>query len=483
MMTLDADTRLTPESVTHLAGKLSHPLNRPIIDEKTGKVVRGYGILQPRVTPSLTTGDEASFLQRVFSVNRGIDPYVFAVSDTYQDLLGEGTFTGKGLYDIDAFEAALKGRVPENTLLSHDLLEGGYSRAALVSDVEVVEDYPTGYNVDVSRHHRWARGDWQLLPWLFSTSRGVSHITRWKMVDNLRRSLNPILWLIAAVVGWSVLPIGPAAVWQGFLILSMFVAPTFGIVTNLIPSNMDYSLKGHAQSVLTDIALGTADVALRTTFIAHSAFLMADAIVRTVYRLFVSHRNLLEWRTAAQARTSPDTLLFYFQLMWPAIAIAGLAIFIPLAAQSHAAMIAAPFAVIWFASPLIAWLVSRSAKPQDTLEVLSSDKSDLRRYARRTWRYFAEFANEENHHLPPDNFQEDPAPIVAQRTSPTNIGVYLLSVVAARDFGWIGFGETLDRVQATVDTLEKMEVSGPSLQLVRDQHADADAPALCLCGG
>lgn len=192
------------------------------------------------------------------------------------------------------------------------------------------------------------------------------------------------------------------------------MAPTFGIVTNLIPRNMDYSLKGHAQSVLTDIALGTADVALRTTFIAHSAFLMADAIARTVYRLFVSHRNLLEWRTAAQARTSPDTLLFYFQLMWPAMAIAGLAIFFPLAAESHAALIAAPFAVIWFASPLIAWLVSRSAKPQDTLEVLSSDKSDLRRYARRTWRYFAEFTNEENHHLPPDNFQEDPAPIVAQ---------------------------------------------------------------------
>ncbi|URQ74629.1 MAG: DUF3131 domain-containing protein [Candidatus Ochrobactrum gambitense] len=457
VMTLDADTRLTPESVTNLAGKLSHPLNRPVIDEKTGKVVRGYGILQPRVTPSLTTGDEASFLQRVFSVNRGIDPYVFAVSDTYQDLLGEGTFTGKGLYDIDAFEAALKDRVPENTLLSHDLLEGGYARAALVSDVEVVEDYPTGYNVDVSRHHRWARGDWQLLPWLFSTNRGVSATTRWKMVDNLRRSLNPILWLLAAVVGWSVLPLGAAAVWQGFLIVSMFVAPTFGIVTNLIPVNMDYSLKGHAQSVLTDIALGTADVALRTTFIAHSAFLMADAIARTVYRLFVSRRNLLEWRTAAQAKTSPDTLLFYFQLMWPAMAIAGLAILFPLAAESHAALIAAPFAVIWFVSPLIAWLVSRSAKPQDTLEVLSSDKSDLRRYARRTWRYFAEFANDENHHLPPDNFQEDPLPVLAQRTSPTNIGVYLLSIVAARDFGWIGFDETVQRVEATVDTLEKME--------------------------
>ncbi len=457
VMTLDADTRLTPEAVTNLAGKLSHPLNRPVIDEKTGEVVRGYGILQPRVTPSLTTGDEASFLQRVFSVNRGIDPYVFAVSDTYQDLLGEGTFTGKGLYDIDAFEAALKNRIPENTILSHDLLEGGYARSALVSDVEVVEDYPTGYNVDVSRHHRWARGDWQLLPWLFSTSRGVSAVTRWKMVDNLRRSLNPILWVIAAIVGWSVLPLGAAAIWQIFLILSMFVAPTFSIVTNIIPRNMDYSLKGHAQAVLTEVALATADVALRTTFIANSAYLMADAIVRTLYRLFVSRRDLLEWRTAAQAQASPDTPTYYFQLMWPAMAIACLALFVPLSVASPAALIAAPFAVIWFASPLIAWLVSRSAKPQDTLEVLSSDKAALRRYARRTWRYFAEFANEENHHLPPDNFQEDPAPILARRTSPTNIGVYLLSVVAARDFGWIGFAETLTRLDATLATLEKME--------------------------
>ncbi|MFC4624727.1 GH36-type glycosyl hydrolase domain-containing protein [Daeguia caeni] len=457
VMTLDADTRLTPEAVTHLVGKLNHPINRPVIDPKTGTVTRGYGILQPRVTPSLTTGDEASFLQRVFSVNRGIDPYVFAVSDTYQDLLGEGTFTGKGLYDIDAFEAAMKGRVPDNTLLSHDLLEGGYVRCALVTDVEVVEDYPTGYNVDASRHHRWTRGDWQLLPWLFSTNRGISNITRWKMVDNLRRSLNPILWLIASIVGWSVLPLGVAAVWQLFLIVSMFVAPTFGILANLIPVNMDYSLKGHAQSVLTDVALGTADVALRTTFLAHTAYSMADAIIRTLYRLFVSRRDLLEWRTAAQAKASPDTLLFYIQLMWPALAIAVLAILFPLAAQSPSAIIAAPFAVIWFVSPLIAWLVSRSAKPQDTLEVLSSDRNALRRYARRTWRYFAEFANAENNHLPPDNFQEDPAPILARRTSPTNIGVYLLSVVAARDFGWIGFDETVDRIEATIQTLEKME--------------------------
>lgn len=457
VMTLDADTRLAPESVTKLVGKLNHPLNRPVIDSKTGCVGKGYGILQPRVTPSLTTGDDASFLQRVFSVNRGIDPYVFAVSDTYQDLLGEGTFTGKGLYDIDAFEAALKGRIAENTILSHDLLEGGYARAALVSDVEVIEDYPTGYNVDVSRHHRWTRGDWQLLPYLFSFNKGVSAVTRWKMVDNLRRSLTPIFWLIASVAGWCLLPLSVAFVWQILLLLSMFTAPTLGVLANILPASMDYSIKGHIQSVLTDLYLATADVFLRVAFIAHNAFLMADAIIRTLYRLYVSRKDLLEWRTAAQASSSPDTLQYYIRLMWPALAIGVAVVILPALAESRAILIAVFFAIIWLASPWIAWLVSRSAKPQDMLEVRTSDKIQLRRIARRTWRFFDEFTNAENNHLPPDNYQEDPAPLVAQRTSPTNIGVYLLSVVAARDFGWIAFEDTVERIKNTISTLEKME--------------------------
>ncbi|QVQ36972.1 DUF3131 domain-containing protein [Pseudochrobactrum algeriensis] len=456
VMTLDSDTRLTPQSVTNLVGKLSHPLNHPVFDEKTGRITSGYGILQPRVTPSLTTGDDASFLQRVFSANRGIDPYVFAVSDVYQDLLGEGTFTGKGLYDVDAFEKVMQGKIEENTVLSHDLLEGGYARCALASDVEVVEDYPTGYNVDISRHHRWARGDWQLLPFLFSTGKGVSNVTRWKMADNLRRSLNPIMWVIASFAGWCLLPLGVATIWQLFLILAMFVPMIFGIVTNLIPVNMDYSLKGHAQSVLTDVTLAFADMALRLSFIAHSATLMGDAIVRTFYRLFVSRRYLLAWRAAAQMKSS-NTLDFYVRLMWPSLLIGALAFLLPVLFGSKAVLIAVPFAVIWIASPWIAWAVSRSAKPQDTLEVRSSDKGDLRRYARRTWRYFEAFTNEEGNHLPPDNYQEDPVGIVAMRTSPTNIGVYFLSVISARDFGWIGFNDTLTRIGQTLDTLEKME--------------------------
>ncbi|EJN00588.1 glucoamylase family protein [Phyllobacterium sp. YR531] len=458
VMTLDSDTRLTPDSVNRLAGKLIHPLNRPIYSEKAGRIVSGYAILQPRVTPSLTTGDDASFLQRVFSVNRGIDPYVFAVSDVYQDVVGEGTFTGKGLYDIDFFELALDGKIAENTILSHDLLEGGYARAALVSDVEVVEDYPTGYNVDISRHHRWTRGDWQLLPYLFSTKPGITAVTRWKMVDNLRRSLTPVFWILASIAAWTLLPPGIAALWQFFMIFSMFIVPTMILFTNLVPTDMNLSLKGHFQAILTDIFAGAADIALRITFIANMACLMADAIARTLYRLFVSRKNLLEWRAAAQAKTSsPDTLQYYTRLMWPAVIVALVAIILPLAGHSRAWMLAVPFAAIWFFSPVIAWLVSRSAKPLDDLIVRSSDKGELRRFARRTWHYYDTFVTKEQNFIPPDNFQEDPHPVIATRTSPTNIGMYLLSTVAARDFGWISFNETLTRIGDTIDTLEKME--------------------------
>jgi cyclic beta-1,2-glucan synthetase len=194
---------MTRDAATHLAGKLAHPMNRPKLNEAGDKVVRGFGILQPRVTASLTTGDESSFFQRVFSANRGLDPYVFAVSDLYQDVFGKGTFTGKGLYNVDAMEAALRGRIAENSVLSHDLLEGAFASAALVTDIEVVEDYPAQYPVDASRQHRWARGDWQLLPFMLNLGSGIDGISRWKMVDNLRRTLTPIFWVAAAAVAWA----------------------------------------------------------------------------------------------------------------------------------------------------------------------------------------------------------------------------------------------------------------------------------------
>ncbi|MBN9065638.1 MAG: protein ndvB, partial [Rhizobiales bacterium] len=457
VMTLDVDTRTTRDVVKRLAGKLAHPLNRPVFDAARRIVSSGYGILQPRVTASLTTGDEASFFQRVFSANRGMDPYVFAVSDVYQDIYGEGTFTCKGLYHIDAMEAALAGRIGENSVLSHDLLEGSLARAALVSDVEVVEDYPTRYSVDASRHHRWARGDWQLLPFILGAASGVPAVSRWKMIDNLRRTLTPIFWVASSITAWTLLPFALAAQWQLFLILILFVAPTFDIVAGILPERANVTLRGHFHTFGNDVASGTAQVALRMVLIAHSAWLMGDAIVRTFYRLFVSHEHLLEWRTALQAQRGNNDLPSYYRLMSGALVIALIGFAIPFAAGSSGMLVALIFSIFWFVSPAFAWLVSRSAETEDRLVVAPEDRQALRVAARRTWLFFETFVTEGDHWLPPDNFQETPNPVVAHRTSPTNISVYLLSTVAARDFGWIGMGEAISRIEHTLDTIDKLD--------------------------
>lgn len=456
VMTLDADTRTTRDAVVRLVGKMRHPLNSPKLNPGHNAVTSGYTILQPRITPSLTTGDEASFFQRVFSANRGLDPYVFAVSDLYQDVFGDGSFTGKGLYHVDAFEAALKGRIDENTILSHDLLEGALARSALVTDVELVEDYPTRYSVDASRQHRWARGDWQLLGFILNPRSGVPALSRWKMIDNLRRSLTPIFWVMASIAGWSLLPFTQAAQWQALLILSLFMAPTFDIVNAIVPKSTDATPRGHFTALAHDVAFGTAMVALKVVLMAHSAWMMVDAIIRTLYRLLVSRKNLLEWRTASQAQKGGNDFGSYYGLMYGAVIIGVVGLAIPVLADSTGAFVAFFFALFWVGSPAFAWLISRSAETEDRLHLFPKDMHALRVVARRTWHYFETFVTAEHHHLPPDNFQESPAPVVAPRTSPTNIGVYLLSVVSARDFGWISMSDAVGRIEATLSTIEGM---------------------------
>ena len=458
VMTLDADTRLMRDAVTKLVGKLHHPINRPVLDPKTNRVTHGYGILQPRVTPSLTTGKDASVFQRVYSVGRGLDPYVFTVSDVYQDLTGEGSFTGKGLYHVDAFEASLKGRIDENSVLSHDLLEGSFARCALVTDVELVEDFPTRYEVEVSRQHRWARGDWQLLPYILDTKHGVTALGRWKMIDNLRRSLTPIAWFFASVLGWYFMdPLG-ALVWQILLIFSLFVAPTLSLVTGIFPRSTDIIPRAHFYSVWSDIRSANAQVALRIVFIADSACIMTDAIARSVYRLFVSRKLMLEWRTAASIQSSAQgSPQDYYRSMWHAPAIAVLSIILSAIPGDNAFLVGIPFAILWILSPLVAWYVSQSAETEDRLFVPEPVSVELRKIARRTWRYYEAFVTEEQNFLPPDNFQERPEPILAKRTSPTNIGVYLLSVISARNFGWVNFTDTIERLERTIATVDRME--------------------------
>ncbi len=453
IVTLDSDTRLPRDAVRRLVGKMAHPLNAPRIDLASGRVVEGYAVLQPRITPSLPMGQYSSIFQRVFSSLDGIDPYAGAVSDVYQDLLGEGSFAGKGIYDIDAFEAALTGRVPDSTLLSHDLFEGVFARAGLASDIEVVEDFPVGYTVAAMRQHRWARGDWQLLPWIMPGGGKLPAIGRWKMLDNLRRTLSAPAFVLALAAGW-LLPFGPALGWTAFVIATLALPaliPLLGVITT---RRRWVTWRSHLDVVGLGLRHAAVLTALVVTFIAHQAVLMGDAVLRTLVRL-LSRRRLLQWLTAAQAGAVPNlSLAGHYRKMAGAPVVGLLMAGLAMAAHQWVCLLVAPFATLWIASPAIAWWASRCSGVQPM--PIAADLRALRQLARRTWRFFETFVTPADNMLPPDNFQEDPMPVLARRTSPTNIGLYLLCTVNAYDFGWTGMTDAVDRLEATMATLARL---------------------------
>ena len=477
VVTLDADTRLPRGAVGRLVGTIAHPLNRPSFDPQSGRVIHGYGILQPRITPTLPAERAASLFQRIFSGSAGIDPYASAVSDVYQDLFGEGSYTGKGIYDVDAFEGALAGRVPENAMLSHDLFEGTFARAGLVTDIELFDEFPSHYLEAAARQHRWARGDWQLLPWILGRARDaagqrsrspIPAIARWKMVDNLRRTLSAPLTLATLLVAWTV-PSVPADVWTAFVLAAVIIPAALPVLAGLLPRRRGISKRSHLRAVAADVADAAAHVGLGLTFLAHQATLMADAIGRTVARLLVTRRNLLEWTTASQTKGSLDLdLAGFYRLMAGAVAIAAVAGALVLVLKPAAIPLAMPFVGLWLLSPAIARWVSMPPAESAGRQLSAADAVALRLNARRTWRFFERFVGPDDHALPPDNFQEDPQPVVAHRTSPTNIGLYLLSIVSARDFGWIGTHDMVDRLEATLATIDQpAALSRAPLQLVR----------------
>ncbi len=459
VITLDADTRLPRDAARRLIGKMAHPLNQPRFDQELGRVVEGYGILQPRVTPSLPVGQQGSEFQRIYSASRGIDPYVFTVSDVYQDLFGEGSFAGKGIYDVDAFEAALHAKIPENAMLSHDLFEGVFARAALVTDVEVVEEYPERYAVDASRQHRWTRGDWQLLPWMADWNRsGIPPLGWWKMFDNLRRSLSPVAVVGSLLVVWLVAPFSVTLWWTGYILAAMLVPQLIPMLSTAMFRERSAKVSDTLTSFLEDIGNALIQFAANVLFLAHRAGLMADAIVRTLYRLRFSRRNLLEWTTAAQANSGHrDRLQNSYSLMASSLIAALLTVSIAAYRGDNHWMVLLPFALAWFIAPAVAWQISKSKPTEDAQAASAEDHKYLRRVARRTWRFFATFVTAQENMLPPDNFQETPAPVVAHRTSPTNIGLYLLSIASAREFGWIGLTDALARIEATMATVKRLE--------------------------
>ncbi len=460
VITLDADTRLLRGTVRQMIGKMAHPLNQARFDSDAKRVTGGYGILQPRVTASLPTGQEGSIYQRIFSSQGGIEPYAAAVSDVYQDLFEEGSFTGKGIYDVDAFEAALRGRVPENTLLSHDLFEGVFARAALASDIEVVEDFPSRYDVDTRRQHRWARGDWQLVPWIFGARQhddgAIPAVGRWKMIDNLRRSLMAPLAITALLAGWLMAP-AVAIVWTIVVVAMLALPRLLPLPFGIVPERAGVTPRSHFAALGNDALIAISQIALSLVLLADTAVNMLDAISRTAWRLAISRRHLLEWVTAARSGGGAQpTVLTQYWRMAPGVSLGLGVCAVAWAANAAILPLLVPFALAWLAAPGVAWFISQPQVAGAAVPLTAKQSRALRLIARRTWRYFETFVTAEENFLPPDNFQEIPKPAIATRTSPTNIGLYLLSTVVARDMGWIGQTAALLRMKDTLQTMQKM---------------------------
>ncbi len=475
VITLDTDTQLPRDAAHKLIGNIAHPLNRPVHNADRGRIVEGYAILQPRASISLTSASQSRF-SKLFAGDAGIDPYTREVSDVYQDIFGEGSFIGKGIYDVDAFRQAVDGRFPENLILSHDLLESGYARSALVTDVDLIEEHPASYTMEASRRHRWIRGDWQLAGWLLPRVPGPSESSKqdkprtrrqanrlsalsvWKIFDNLRRSLVPPSLLALLAGGWLFGP-GPAWFWTLVALAVVFLPSLLSAVIEFIRKPEERDWQAHlvlaGKSAVRPIALAL----LTLLILPYDALISLDAILCSGVRMLFTRRGLLLWQLPSYAsRNARRTLADFFLEMWiaPVVAVAlGLAL--ALKGSGAAELLwCAPVLLLWLVSPIVGWWISLplvSPAP----DLAADQRAFLRASARRTWRFFAEFVGPRDNWLPPDNFQEYPAPAVASRTSPTNIGLSLLANLAAYDFGYIPAGEFLRLTGKTLATMEKLE--------------------------
>ena len=478
VITLDTDTQLPRDAARKFVATMVHPLNRPRLGGRpeAPRVVGGHGILQPRVGVSLAAASRTRY-GRLFGGDAGIDPYTRAVSDVYQDLFDEGSFIGKGIYDVDAFEQVLGDRLPQDRVLSHDLLEGGYARSGLISDVELVEESPARYDADVKRRHRWIRGDWQIAAWVLprvptvlraahdgrkGVARGpnpLSALSRLKILDNLRRSLVPGALTLLLLLGWAVL--AQPVLWTLAAMAVLFVPALIGLAGDLMRKPDALAWRTHLLGVVSAAGQQVALALVALATLPYEAWFSLDAIVRTLWRLHVSHRGLLEWQTSAEASAErPATAIGDLAATYRSMAVApatALITFAGLTVERPEALVAAlPLLLLWAGVPAIIWWLNQPlARRQSTIS--DAEALQLRVLARRTWAFFETFVGPADHHLPPDNVQQHPVERIAHRTSPTNIGLSLLATLTAHDFGYLTTTELIERTGATLDTMARME--------------------------
>ena len=463
VITLDTDTQLPRDAAWRLVGTMAHPLNCPEFDITHQIVTEGYTILQPRIGVSLPSARRSWFV-KIFAGDSGIDPYTQQVSDVYQDIFQEGTFIGKGIYDVDAFQRAVDGRFPENFILSHDLLEACHARSALVSDVEFYEEYPSRYNVDIDRRHRWIRGDWQITQWLLprvpgpdaqKTSNPLTALSLWKIFDNLRRSLIPIMLMLLLL---GILIFIPKNGSYGILLVVLLITlpSLLAIFFSFFQKFTDLSWKLHLREVMKTSGQRLCQIFMTIAFLPYDAFISLDAISKTLWRVWITRKKLLEWKTSGEReRSKHQGLLGFYSTMWIAPVTALLVSIFLSTFQLNQLNFALPILCCWMVAPGIAWWISQPIKPQE-LDLTTKQLGFLRRAARKTWYFFETFVTDQENWLPPDNFQEIPVPTIASRTSPTNMGIALLANVAAKDFGYLSMGGLIQRTHDALGTMHNL---------------------------
>ena len=463
VVTLDTDTHAPLDSVRKMAEAISHPLNTAVIDREKGKVTEGYGILQPRLGINIESLN-VSLFSRMFGGETGIDPYSRAVSDVYQDVFAEGSFFGKGIYDVEVFSEVTDGVFPENLILSHDLIESCYLRSGIISDVVLYEKYPSGLVEDAYRRHRWIRGDWQISRWLLRNvldekkgkrKNPLSLLNQWKIFDNLRRSLIPAAMLILLVLGWTVL-LHPF-LWSVFVVTVVLIPTILSIAVDIFNKPEDMSFRSYMASIVSSITTRLTQAATSLIVLPYEAYYGTHAVITANFRKYISRRKLLEWKPAGiLALEFNENLGGVIVSMWfgPVVAVSLVAFML---VHSYITLLSSWVLLgAWFASPFFAWSISRPLA-EHKVTMGKKQKQYLRSLARKIWRFYEVFVGEEDNWIPPDNYQEGPVDRVAHRTSPTNIGLYFLSCAAAREFQYIQTSDFLFRIENAFKTLSKME--------------------------
>jgi cyclic beta-1,2-glucan glucanotransferase len=462
VITLDSDTQLPRESVWKFIATMAHPLNHAVYDPRKKRVTGGYGVLQPRVEPSIPKTAISLYLRMQGSLS-GVDPYTQVSSDVYQDVFGEGSFIGKGIYDVDVFEKVLDGVFPENRILSHDLLEGCYIRSGLLSDVYLYEEGPAQYQTDVKRHHRWIRGDWQIGAWMLPfvpDSNGhlvknkLSALSRWKIFDNLRRSMVSLALTLLLLMGWFELPY--PWFWTAVVTIIVLLPLMAAAGWQLINKPEDITIKSH----FVEVGISVRDFLVRFVFdmavLPYEAYKNLDAIIRTNWRMIFSKKKLLQWTPSAASRIHRNDVLSVYTTMWIAPLLSVITIGFLIYANASAFYVASPILLLWLLAPALAWRLSKEEK-EEKPNLSTAQNLFLHKAARKTWSYFEEFVTSKDNWLPPDNFQEQPSLVIAHRTSPTNMGLALLANLAACDFGYMTGKEMAERCKNTLQTMLKLE--------------------------